>query len=78
MNMFMGFAVLIISTALIMFYLQAACQRILRREFGHDVLHPVVSPYWLESPSRWDTVARFQAVSLVLLIVHLILRLVQS
>jgi len=70
--------ILTISVELLIFYVRTACERILRREFGHDVLHPVVSPHWLESPSRWDTVTRFQAFSLVLLIVHLILRLVQS
>jgi len=70
--------ILTISVELLIFYLKTTCQRILRRQFGHDVLHPVVSPHWLESLSRWDTVARFQAFSLVLLIVHLILRLVQS
>jgi hypothetical protein len=70
--------ILIISVELFIFYLRAICDRILRREFGHAVLHPVVSPHWLESPSRWDAVTRFQAVSLVLLVVHLILRLVRS
>jgi hypothetical protein len=65
---------LTVSVELLIFYLQ----RILRREFGHEVLHPAVSPHWLESPTRWDTVTRFHAASLVLLIAHLILRVVRS
>ena len=70
--------ILIISFELFIFYLRAACDRILRREFGREILHPVVSPHWLESPSRWDTTTWFHAVSLVLLMAHLILRLVRS
>ena len=70
--------ILTISVELLVFYVRAACQRILRRQFGHEALHPVVSPHWLESPSRWSTVTRFHAVSLVLLIAHLILRWVRS
>ena len=69
---------LTVSVELLIFYLRAACQRILRREFGHEVLHPAVSPHWLELPTRWDTVTRFHAASLVLLIAHLILRVVRS
>ena len=43
---------LTVSVELLIFYFRAACQKILRREFGHEVLHPVVSPHWLESPTR--------------------------
>ena len=76
--MSLSLEILTISVELLVFYLRATYQIILRREFGHKALHPVAGPHWLESPSRWDTVARFQAVSLVLLIVHLILRWVWS
>jgi hypothetical protein len=66
--------ILTISIELLVFYLRATYQIILRREFGHKALHPVAGPSWLESPSRWDTVTRFHAASLVLLIIHMILR----
>jgi hypothetical protein len=48
--MFMAILILIISTALLMFYLQATCQRILRREFGHEFFHAVVNANRLEFP----------------------------
>ena len=70
--------ILIISVELFTFYLRAICDRILRREFRYEVLHPLVSPHWLESPSGWGTTTWFHAASLVLLIAHLILRLVRS
>jgi hypothetical protein len=42
--------IIIVSIALLMFYLQAACQRILRREFGHEFFHSVVNANRLEFP----------------------------
>src|SRR5215470_11510929 len=61
MHMFMGFVVLIFSTALIMFYLQAACQRILRREFGHEFFHAVVNANRLEFPFVRKALEEFDA-----------------
>jgi hypothetical protein len=61
MHMFMGFVVLIFSTALIMFYLQAACQRILRREFGHEFFHSVVNANRLEFPFVRKALEEFNA-----------------
>lgn len=48
--MFMAIVILIVSIALFMFYLQATCQRILRREFGHEFFHAVVNANRLEFP----------------------------
>ena len=76
--MSLSLEILTISVELLVFYLRATCQIILRREFGDKALHPVAGPHWLESPTRWDTVTRFHAASLVLLIAHLILRVVRS
>jgi hypothetical protein len=42
--------IIIVSIALLMFYLQAVCQRILRREFGHEFFHSVVNANRLEFP----------------------------
>jgi hypothetical protein len=70
--------ILIISVELFVFYLRAACDRILRREFRREMLHPVAIPHWLEPPWQWNTLTRFQAASLVLIIIHMILRLVRS
>ena len=42
--------ILIVSTALLPFYLHETCKRILRREFGHDVFLPVVNANRLEFP----------------------------
>jgi hypothetical protein len=42
--------VLILASAAIPFYLQAACERILRREFGHEFFHSVVNANRLEFP----------------------------
>jgi len=48
--MFMSIVILIIATALCMFYLEATCRRILRREFGHEFFHAVVNANRLEFP----------------------------
>ena len=50
MHMFMAVVMLIISTALVMFYVQFVCQSILRREFGHEFFHSVVNANRLEFP----------------------------
>ena len=44
----MAVGILVISAALLMFYLQAACERILRREFDREFFHPVVNANRLE------------------------------
>ena len=48
--MILAIVILIISTALLMFYLQATCQRILRREFDQEFFHAVVNANRLEFP----------------------------
>ena len=50
MHMFVAVVMLIVSTALLMVYLQAFCQSILRREFGHEFFHSVVNANRLEFP----------------------------
>jgi len=49
-NIVWGIMVLILASAAIPFYLQAACERILRREFGHEFFHSVVNANRLEFP----------------------------
>jgi hypothetical protein len=46
----MAVLILTISAALFMFYLQQTCERILRREFGHEFFRPVVNANRLEFP----------------------------
>lgn len=46
--MFGSIAVLIISTALLLFYIQATCHRLLERRFERPYFQPVVSTYRLE------------------------------
>ena len=46
----MAGVILIISAALFIFYLQATCERILRREFEREFFHPVVNANRLEFP----------------------------
>jgi hypothetical protein len=48
--MVMSIMMLIISVALLMFFLQATCERILRQEFGHEFFHAVVNANRLEFP----------------------------
>jgi hypothetical protein len=48
--MIMAIVILIFSSALLMFFLQWACQTILRREFGHEFFHSVVNANRLEFP----------------------------
>ena len=76
--MILSVVILTVSVGLFLFYLQEACERILRREFDREFFHAVVNANRLESPSRWDTTTWFHAVSLVLLMAHLILHLVRS
>jgi hypothetical protein len=46
----MSLVILIIAAALFMFYLQQACERILRREFDREFFHAVVNANRLEFP----------------------------
>ena len=48
--MTLAIMIIIFSIALLFFYLQATCQRILRREFGHEFFHSVVNANRLEFP----------------------------
>jgi len=48
--MTLAIMIIIVSIALLFFYLQAICQRILRREFGHEFFHSVVNANRLEFP----------------------------
>jgi hypothetical protein len=49
--MFMASVILIVSTALFCFYVQVACQRILRRKFDHGYFHSIVNANRLEFPA---------------------------
>jgi hypothetical protein len=48
--MLWAIVVLILASAALAFYLQAICERILRREFGHEFFHSVVNANRLEFP----------------------------
>ena len=48
--MFMSVMALIFGAALFMYYVQATCQRILRRRFSHEFFHAVVNANRLEFP----------------------------
>jgi len=49
--MFVASLILILSTALFLFYLQATCQRILRRQFDQEYFRSIVNANRLEFPS---------------------------
>ena len=49
--MFMAALILIVSTGLFGFYLQAVCQRILRRQFAQEFFQSIVNANRLEFPS---------------------------
>jgi hypothetical protein len=48
--MVMPYVVLVCSTALFFFYLQATCERVLRREFSHPYFREIVQAIQLEFP----------------------------
>ena len=52
--MFLAALILILSTGLFFFYLQATCQSILRREFGQEYFRSVVNANHLEFPSVYQ------------------------
>ena len=49
--MFFSIAVMVVSTALLLFYLQATCERILHRPFDQQYFRSVVSAFHLEFSS---------------------------
>jgi len=51
--------VLTVSTALFFFYLQATCQKILRRQFGRDYFQPIANANQLEFPSLRKSLEEF-------------------
>ena len=53
----MPYVVLAASAALFFFYLQAACERVLRREFSHSYLQDVITAIQLEYPRLREGVA---------------------
>jgi len=59
--MFLAIVILIVSIALFMFYLQAICQRILRRRFEHDFAHSIVDANRLEFPVVRKALEEFDA-----------------
>lgn len=59
--MFLASLILIISTALFFFYLQATCQKILRRKFDQEYFHSIVSANSFEFPSVRKALEEFNA-----------------
>lgn len=57
--MFISVVILIVAAALLMFYLQATCQKILRRQFGHEFFHAVVNANRLEFPFVREALEEF-------------------
>src|SRR5712692_1765575 len=53
--------ILILSTALLFFYLQATCQRILRRQFDQEYFRSIVNANRLEFPSVRRALEEFDA-----------------
>ncbi|HEV2493710.1 MAG TPA: hypothetical protein VG204_11650 [Terriglobia bacterium] len=59
--MFPAIVILILSGALFMFYLQAICQRILRRRFEYDFYQLIVNANRLEFPLVREALEEFDA-----------------
>lgn len=57
--MFIASMILILSTALFLFYFQATCQRILRRQFEQDYFQSIVNANRLEFPSVQKALAEY-------------------
>ncbi|MGA8183279.1 MAG: hypothetical protein WB819_06505 [Terriglobia bacterium] len=55
--MFMSILVLVVSTALFLFYLQTACEQALRREFSQSYFKEIIQAAQLEYPKLLDAVA---------------------
>lgn len=59
--MFVASVILIVSTALFFFYLQATCQKILRRQFDQEYSHSIVNANRLEFPAVRKAIEEFDA-----------------
>lgn len=59
--MFMAAMILILSTGLFCFYLQAVCQKILRRQFSQEFFQSIVNANRLEFPSIRKSIEDFSA-----------------
>lgn len=59
--MFLASLILILSTALCLFYFQATCQRVLRKQFEQDYFHSIVNANRLEFPSVRRALEDFDA-----------------
>lgn len=59
--MFLAALILIVSTALFFFYLQATCQKILRQEFDQEYFQAIVNANRLEFPSVKKALEEFGA-----------------
>lgn len=57
--MFLAVIVFIVSTGLFLFFLQATCQRILRRRFDQDYAQAIVNANRLEYPAIEKSLAEF-------------------
>jgi hypothetical protein len=57
--MFMAALILIVSTGLFFFYLQAVCQKILRRQFAQEFFQSIVNANRLEFPSVRKAIEEF-------------------
>ena len=60
-SMFMAALILIVSTALFLFYLQVTCQRILRRKFDKEYFQSIVTANSLEFPAVCKALEEFDA-----------------
>jgi hypothetical protein len=59
--MFMAVLILIVSTALFLFYLQVVCQKVLRRPFEHEYYRAIVNANRLEFPAIRKAIEEFNA-----------------
>ncbi len=59
--MFMAALILILSTGLFFFYLQAVCQKILRRQFTQEFFQSIVNANRLEFPSVRKSIEAFDS-----------------
>ncbi len=53
--------ILITSTALLFYYLQSACEKVLQREFVHEFFHAIVNANRLEFPFVRQAIEEFNA-----------------
>ena len=60
MTMFIAALILLMSTAMLFFYVQATCERILSREFDQDYFQSIVNANRLEFPFVREAVEQFE------------------